>query len=118
MFKYTNKTFHVSRGDSGTINLAYENSRFPDGATVEFKIYEKDGLDSQPLTYKTVTAPTGGSDSLALTLLSADTDIGTPENERVEYWYEIKVGGNVVCGFDEQGAKIFYLYPAGQDKIK
>ena len=72
MFKYTNKTFHVSRGDSGTINLAYENSRFPDGATVEFKIYEKDGLDSQPLTYKTIIAPTGGSDSLALTLLRSE----------------------------------------------
>ena len=40
-----------------------------------------------------------------------------PENDRDEYWYELKIGPtNTVLGYDEQGAKIFYLYPTGKDK--
>lgn len=118
MFKLTNNTFHVTRGDSGYITVEYKDgSTLPAGSLVTFGVYRKNELDAQPVLWADDELPSGVT-SFNL-FVSSDQTFGmeNPENGREEYWYELKVGADrTVLGYDETGAKIFYLYPTGQSK--
>ena len=114
MFKIVNKTFHVSRGDSGTINLKLKNTTFRPEDDVVFKIYEVQGLDAAPIIDVHASVEEE-SDTVNISLSSEDTTFGDPGNEIVDYWYEIAVNeSRTIMGFDESGAKIFKLYPTGE----
>lgn len=115
MFKFTNNTFHVTNGDEGSITFSSKDGSNLTGQLV-FRIYEKNGFDSQPKYNKEFTLP-GDTSSYVLTFNSSDTydNFENPINGKEEYWYELKIGGKTVLGYDETGAKIFYLYPTGQD---
>ena len=113
MFKIINKTFHVSRGDSGVINLSLKNTNFNTGDKVFFRIYEVQGLDSLPIKEVSTTV-SEENNAVAIVLNAEDTNFGELENTVVDYWYEISVGEDrTILGFDESGAKIFKLYPTG-----
>ena len=115
MFIVENKTFHVTRGDRGSFNLSFKDYTFQTGDEIEFKIYEEDGMDQEPLLNKKKII--GAETTTALIeLLGSDTELGTPSNERETYWYEIKLNGDQTpfC-YDKNGPKIFYLYPGGVD---
>lgn len=116
MFKFTNNTFHVTRGDSGSITIAYKDGSVLPG-TICFRVYGKEELNSDPIINKEIEIGSGTT-SYDLIIESGDTmQMDNPENEREEYWYELKIGPtNTVLGYDETGAKIFYLYPTGKDK--
>lgn len=115
MFIVENKTFHVTRGDRGSFRLSFKNYTFQTGDEIEFKVYEEDGMDQEPILSKTTIAASA-SDTLLIELLGTDTQLGTPSNERQTYWYEITLNGDQTpfC-FDQYGPKIFYLYPGGVD---
>lgn len=114
MFKFKNNTFYVTRGDGGKITFSYKDGSNLPNTDFIFRVYEKNGFDSAPLINE--SAPTNGETSVTLELFSEHTSLGSIENEIVEYWYEMKLGPeNTILGFDESGAKIFYLYPSGKD---
>lgn len=115
MFKIKNTTFYVTRADSGSFDVGFTDYTFQAGDIIEFKIYRKDGLDEEPLLVKSITA-SEETTTITIDLLSADTNLGSPENEIVEYWYEMKLNGSqtVFC-YDETGPKKFMLYPSGID---
>ena len=121
MFKFTNNTFHVTRGDIGSITVKYNNGAVLNNSDIStdliFKKYEKDELNASPKVYKT-TSVVPKATEVTLILDSDDTNaLPNPENGKEEYWYELKIGpGKTVLGYDETGAKIFYLYPSGKDK--
>lgn len=115
MFRYSNKNLYITRTESGSITIN-SKSGFVSGDTIEFKVYETDGLDSAPILEKTVNVYQDAN-RVTIELLSADTDLGEPSNEIVEYWYQIRKNGEkTILGFDDNGAKILYLYPCGVDK--
>lgn len=115
MFKFKNNTFHVTRGDKGSITIAYaDGSALP--GTICFRVYGKNELDSKPII--NIEKEIGSNTtSYELHLSSEDTyKFDNPANGKEEYWYELKLGpDNTVLGYDESGAKIFYLYPTGKD---
>ena len=115
MFKIINKTFHVSRGDSGTVNLRLKNTTFRPEDDVVFKIYEVQGLDSAPII-EVHASVEEESDTINIELNGEEhTNFGDLGNEIVDYWYEIAVNEDrTIIGFDESGAKIFKLYPTGE----
>ena len=115
MFIVENKTFHVTRGDRGGFNVSLKDYTFQTGDEIEFRVYEEDGMDSEPVIEKTKIVESA-SDSVLVELISSDTAIGIPSNERQTYWYEIKLNGDQTpfC-YDKNGPKIFYLYPGGVD---
>lgn len=121
MFKIKNKTFYVTRGDRGSFELSFQDYQFKNGDVIEFKVYEKNGLDSLPLLTKskTVTASEGSTlPSVTIDILGGDTSsLAEPANKVIELWYEIILNGDqtVFC-YDENGPKIFYLYPGGVDE--
>jgi hypothetical protein len=116
MFKLKNSTFYVTRGDRGSFDLTLDDYTFKAGDTIEFKIYEEEGLDNSPVLKKEFNVKEA-SDSVSIELLSADTTLGDPSNEVITYWYEIKLNGDQTpfCYDELTGAKIFYLYPGGID---
>lgn len=117
MFKIVNNTFHVTRGDSGVITVKFKDgSVLPEGSDVIFSVYRKNELDSQPVLWELKTISSNET-SIDLHISSYDTDhFENPENGREEYWYELKVGpDHTVIGYDENGPKIFYLYPTGHN---
>jgi hypothetical protein len=50
-------------------------------------------------------------------LSKEDTKIGKKVNKPVDYWYEVELNPDTypqtIVGYDEDGAKIFKLYPEG-----
>ena len=50
-------------------------------------------------------------------LSKEDTKIGKKVNKPVDYWYEVELNPDAypqtIVGYDEDGAKIFKLYPEG-----
>jgi hypothetical protein len=118
MFKFTNNTFHVTRGDSGSVTISYQDgSVLPAGATLMFRVYEQNGFDSDPIIDLAQDLEEGLT-SYELVIDGEETSkFDNPAGEKEAYWYELKIGpDNTVLGYDETGAKIFYVYPTGKDK--
>ena len=47
-------------------------------------------------------------------LTSEDTKIGDYINDKTKYWWEVELNGEqTLIGYDEDGPKIFMLYPEG-----
>lgn len=113
MFRIKNNEFHVTRGDRGSFNISFENYEFKIGDTIELNIYNEDGLDQEPIKTKTLEIAAAGP-TATMELLGSDTQIGDPITERATYWYEIVLNGDQtpLC-YDENGPKLFYIYPGG-----
>ena len=115
MFKIEKNVFYVTRGDRGSIDISFDDYTFQIGDVIELNVYAEDGMNASPVLTKSVTMAAAG-DTARLEILAADTRLGTPQNERVTYWYEVTLNGDQtpLC-FDEKGPKLFYLYPGGLD---
>lgn len=113
MFIVDNETFHVTWGDKGSFDITFEDYTFNIGDEIELNVYEEDGMDEEPILNKKLIIDEE-TDVASITLLGADTKLGDPQNERVTYWYEITLNGDQTpfC-FDQNGPKIFYIYPGG-----
>jgi len=113
MFKIDGDTIHITRGDRGVIELAIDDYAFSIGDSIEFRVYEKKGLDKSPVLKKEVTVEVAGS-TIDIELTAEETKIGAMENKTKEYWYEVELNDNqTVIGYDEEGAKKLILYPEG-----
>ena len=57
--------------------------------------------------------------AIDIVLTSEDTKIGDIINKPVDYWYEIELNPDTnpqtILAYDDDGAKIFTLYPEGGD---
>lgn len=115
MFRFVGKNLHITRTESGSVTINSKKG-FNVGDTVELNVYEVEGLDSAPVLAKSVEI-TEATNQAVIELYSADTDLGEPSNDKTEYWFQIRKNGEkTILGFDDNGAKILYLYPCGIDK--
>ena len=123
MFEITNdKTIHITRGDIANISVSavlQDDSlyTFLVNDIVRFKVVEKKDY-SQVVLQKDVLVE-DETTSVSLTLNKDDTKIGEIINKPVDYWYEVEVNPDTepqtIIGHDQNGAKIFRLYPEGRD---
>lgn len=124
MFKIDDEqTIHITRGDAGCICLFAEDEQghdymFQVGDEVKLKVTEKKNTNNVVLE-KTVKA-NKITTSLNIILEKEDTKIGELINKPVDYWYEIELNPNssevqTILGYDEDGPKLFTLYPEGGD---
>lgn len=115
-------SIYVTRGDVATINVSLvddngEAYMFLPGDVVRIKVFEKKNCDvvvlekSFPVTTET--------QEVELYLDERDTKIGGVISKPVDYWYEIELNPfsnpQTVIGYDEDGAKVFKLFPEGRD---
>lgn len=125
MFKIdsTSKQISITRGDVGAIEVKATSEDgseyvFNVGDVVRIKVFEKKDCGCVVLQ-KDATVEIETT-SVLLNLTSEDTKIGEIINKPTEYWYEIELNPDTHCqtivGYDEDGKKVFMLYPEGADK--
>ena len=124
MFKIdSNKTIHITRGDIGTIEFSILNS---DGTNYSFQVGDKVRLgvfaskDMSKLIFQKDIEINEVKTKVDIELTEEETKIGNIINKPVDYWYEIQLNPDTepqtIIGYDEDGAKIFKLYPEGTEE--
>lgn len=125
MFKIDNKTKQISitRGDVALINFSTLNGDgseyvFQANDVVRFKVFERKESKMVHLIkdFKAIENQT----SIEISLTSEDTKIGELIDKPRKYWYEIELNPDTnpqtLIGYDDEGEKLFILYPEGGDK--
>lgn len=115
------KSIYVTRGDAITFALtATEDGEacvFLPGDVVRFKVYEKKDCGCVVIQKDfSVHSETG---EVTIVLGKEDTKIGDLINKPADYWYEIELNPDTrpqtIIGYDDEGAKLFRLFPEGGD---
>ena len=114
-------SIHVTRGDivafKVTADYYGENYVFKAGEIVRMKVFEKKGCDCVLLQKDFVIE--ADTEEVTILLTSMDTKIGGVIHKPKDYWYEVELNPltnpQTIIGYDEDGAKIFRLYPEGAD---
>lgn len=120
------KTIHVTRGDSGEITVrAFEVKDdgteapyvFKAGEVLRLKVFGKKNCKNVVLQKDFGVEKE--TEIVTLVLEKTDTKIGDIISKPVDYWYEIELNPftkpQTIVGYDDDGAKIFKLYPEGLD---
>lgn len=122
MQKIDGTTIEINRGDVLSLDLSLKLSdgttyTFQPDDTIVFSVYNKKKMDKPAVLIKEVIVETTAT-SVNIPLSSNDTKIGGLINKPVDYWYEVELNGQyTVIGYDEDGAKIFRLYPEGSKLV-
>lgn len=114
-------SIYVTRGDRVTISISTDRNgklyTFQVGDVLRIKVFGKKDAKNVVL-YKDfpVTAVTSSVD---ITLDEQDTKIGEVISKPKDYWYEVELNPyddpQTIIGYDEDGPKIFRLFPEGDD---
>ena len=116
-------TIKITRGNTGIFGVTATNDdgrdyTFQNGDTIRLSIYEKKKYET--LIFEKIVPITSKTTEVEIELTSDDTKIGDIINKPVDYWYEIELNPDgdtqTIVGYDEQGPKIFKLYPEGVEE--
>ena len=117
------KSIYVTRGDIVTFTVGAKNKDndesyiFRVNDVVRIKVVEKKGCDVVVLQKDFLVEEE--TERVTIFLSEEDTRIGEVISKPTDYWYEIELNPNTypqtIIGYDEDGAKIFKLYPEGKD---
>ena len=121
MFTITDDlSIYVTRGDIVHLNVSAVNEsgayKFKVGDVVRFKIFAK--KDCSDIIFQKDFPVTTESETAEIFLTGHETRIGGLINKHSDYWYEIELNPEsnpqTIIGYDEDGAKIFRLFPEGR----
>lgn len=122
MFKINEDlSIDITRGDAATFNITVQSNGedyvFQAGDVVRFKVFERKGCECVVLQ-KDFSVETS-TEEVTITLTETDTKIGGLISKPKDYWYEVELNPNTypqtIVGYDDNGAKVFKLYPEGKD---
>ncbi len=103
--------FSVSAEDNG---VAY---KFQAGDLVRIKVYGKKAAENVVLQKDFPV--TEDTEKVEIFLSEEDTKIGEVISKPSDYWYEVELNPltnpQTIIGYDEDGAKVFKLFPEGDD---
>lgn len=103
--------FSVTASDNG------EAYQFKSGDILRMKIYGK--KDAAAVALQKDFLVTADADSVEVFLSGSETKIGDVISKPTDYWYEISLNPDTkpqtIIGYDEDGAKVFKLFPEGND---
>lgn len=122
MFKVNeDKSIYLTRGDHIQLTLMASDGdyayTFRQGDLVRFKVFEKKNCENVVLQkdFRVENDTT----EVVITLEGEETKIGEEISKPKDYWYEVEVNPEIqpttIIGYDEDGAKIFKLFPEGGD---
>lgn len=115
------KSIYVTRGDILLFTVSADDNGndyvFKAGDVVRIKVFGKKNAENVVLQ-KDFPA-TAGATEVEIFLDENDTKIGKVINKPTPYWYEIELNPlsdpQTIIGYDEDGPKVFMLYPEGKD---
>ena len=114
-------SIYATRGDIVFFSVSAQDDgvpyHFQPGDVVRIKVFAKKNAEDVVLQkYFPVTENT---ENLEIFLNEADTKIGEVISKPVDYWYEVELNPDTdpqtIIGYDEDGAKVFKLFPEGAD---
>ena len=114
-------SIYVTRGDEAFFSVSADDNGEPfvfrAGDVVRFKVFGK--KDAENVVLQKDFAVTDDAVSVEVTLSGKDTRIGDTISKPVDYWYEVEVNPDTnpqtIIGYDEDGAKVFRLFPEGKE---
>lgn len=124
MFAIVEKnTLLLNRGDTVIFSFSAEKDgvqyTFKQGELLRLKVYGRKNADKVFLR-KDFPVLTDSAE-IKLELTGDETKFGPVISKPTEYWYEIELNPDTipqtVLGYDEDGPKIFMLYPEGSDSF-
>lgn len=112
-------TINITRGDIATLAVYAkfngEPYEFKVGDVVRLKVFAK--KDCADVVLKKDVNVTETTDVAEVVLNSEDTKIGEVINKPTDYWYEVELNPETdpqtIVGYDDDGAKVFRLFPEG-----
>lgn len=119
-------SIYVTRGDAGTLSVVAKldgsesNYVFKPGDVVRLKVVQKKNYEKVALQKD--VAITEETERVDFFLTGQDTKIGDVISKPIDYWYEVELNPftnpQTIIGYDdEDGAKIFKLFPEGRDLV-
>lgn len=117
-------SIHVTRGDIGTIEVSADKSNnepymFQPGDVVCLRVYPKKQHENVVLEKEVLIESETGV--VPINLVRNDTKLGGIIDKPTIYWYEIELNPGVspqtIVGYDQNGPKLFTLYPEGGDSV-
>jgi lysophospholipase L1-like esterase len=114
-------SIHVTRGDvvffPVSANQKVEGNKFKAGDVLRIKVYVK--KDAGKVVLQKDFPVAEDTESVVVLLTRKDTKIGEVINKPKDYWYEVELNPftnpQTIIGYDDNGAKIFKLFPEGED---
>ena len=101
--------FSVTADDNG------KNYQFQPGDGVRFTVYGK--KDAETVYLQKDIPIFEATEEVAIFLGEEDTRFGDVISKPTDYWYEVELNPDTypqtIIGYDEDGAKVFRLYPEG-----
>ena len=114
------QSIYLTRGDAisfsvGALDEEGNDYVFKPTDTVRFSVFNKKACHLVELRKDFSVA--AESDVIEISLTGEDTKIGEHISKPVDYWYEVELNPNslpqTIIGYDEDGPKVFRLYPEG-----
>lgn len=115
-------SIYITRGDVAFFSVSSETEdgeafKFHPGDVVRFKVFGKKNCENVVLS-KDFGIEEETEEAL-IYLEEKDTKIGGVISKPVDYWYEVELNPytdpQTIIGYDEDGAKVFKLYPEGNE---
>lgn len=112
-------SINITRGDAAVFsvsaNVGDTNYEFRPGDVVRFKVFGKKNCEEVVL--KKDVEVTEATSTVEIALDGDETKIGDVISKPTDYWYEVELNpdtyAQTIIGYDEDGAKIFKLFPEG-----
>lgn len=114
-------SIYVTRGDIFHLSVTAEDNGepyiFKSGDLLRIKVFAKKDCESVVMQ-KDFPIPTD-TDTVEIFLDENDTKIGEVISKPRDYWYEVELNPltnpQTIIGYDEDGTKVFRLFPEGRD---
>ena len=114
-------SIYATRGDMGGfyVEATLEGTAytFREGDVVRLKVFGKKDCENVVLQ-KDVNVE-AETTQVEVWLSKEDTKIGEVINKPTDYWYEVELNPDTkpqtIIGYDDDGAKVFKLFPEGRD---
>ena len=115
------KSIYVTRGDVVTFSVSAETEKgtytYHKGDTVRFTVYGK--KNAKEILLRKDFLVSEETEKVDIVLTESDTKIGDVISKPTDYWYEIELNPHTtpqtIIGYDDDGAKVFRLFPEGDE---
>ena len=115
------KSIYVTRGDVAYISVSAIDKetgtkyKFKPGDVVKINVFGK--KDTENVVLEDAVTVTAETEEVEIFLNGNQTKFGKAISKPTDYWYEVVLNPTTnpqtIIGYDEEGAKIFRLYPEG-----
>ena len=112
-------TINITRGDAAVLSVSATISdtsyEFKPDDVIRLKVFARKDC-SDVVLQKDITV-TEATSAVEIALTSGETTIGEVISKPADYWYEVELNPETkpqtIIGYDDNGAKVFKLFPEG-----